>query len=183
MQKDHWVATVGSNRTTSGRNSFALRTDTRDAKYRVKVYSFAVSGQWEDIGTGNVAISFLERLQALTILVRSEKNGGRSVLTCVVHTQSTIANNTSPHHNARNLQHTPHLHTRMHHDAYNTCTLGSMLLESKICPNREYRKQDVSWVASPLPPSSLPPPFHLTLCFLSIPSSSPLFLSLCPRNP
>ena len=80
MQKDHWVAAaVGSNRTTSGRNSSALRPDRRDTKHRVKVYTFSVSGQWEDIGTGNVSISFLERLQALTILVRSEENGEQSV--------------------------------------------------------------------------------------------------------
>lgn len=64
----------------------------------MKVYIFSVSGQWDDIGTGNVSISFLERLQALTILVRSEEN-------------------------------------------------GSMLLESKICPNREYHKEDsmITW--------------------------------------
>lgn len=97
MQKDHLVATVGGNRATSGRNSSASRPDRRDSKHRVKVYSFSMSGYWEDIGTGNVSISFLERLQALTILVRSEEN-------------------------------------------------DSMILESKICPNREYRKQEDSMI-------------------------------------
>lgn len=45
-------------------------TDTRQ---RVKVYSFNENMQWEDMGTGHVI--YLERLQSLIIMVRSEEDG------------------------------------------------------------------------------------------------------------
>jgi len=46
-----------------------------DTKRRVKVYSFNANLQWEDMGTGHVSMSFVERLQSLTITVRSEEDG------------------------------------------------------------------------------------------------------------
>lgn len=47
-------------------------TDTRQ---RVKVYSFNENMQWEDMGTGHVSVNYLERLQSLIIMVRSEEDG------------------------------------------------------------------------------------------------------------
>jgi len=44
-----------------------------DIKRRVKVYSFE-NLQWEDMGTGYVAMNYVERLQSLTITVRSEED-------------------------------------------------------------------------------------------------------------
>ena len=46
-----------------------------DTKRRVKVYSFNENLEWEDIGTGHIAMNFVERLQSLTITVRSEEDG------------------------------------------------------------------------------------------------------------
>lgn len=49
-----------------------MATDTR---CRVKLYSFSENRQWEDMGTGHVTLSYLERLQGLTLVVRSETDG------------------------------------------------------------------------------------------------------------
>ena len=46
-----------------------------DNQRRVKVYSFNEGMQWEDMGTGHVAIDYLERLQSSAIIVRSEEDG------------------------------------------------------------------------------------------------------------
>lgn len=48
----------------------------QDTKKRVKVYSYTENTSWDDIGTGHVAIDFMERNNAFTIIVRSEENGG-----------------------------------------------------------------------------------------------------------
>lgn len=41
-------------------------------KWRVKVYRFGETAEWKDLGTGNVSMHFVERLQSLTITVHSE---------------------------------------------------------------------------------------------------------------
>ena len=46
-----------------------------DTRRRVKVYSFNEKMQWEDMGTGHVSVNYVERLQSLIILVRSEEDG------------------------------------------------------------------------------------------------------------
>lgn len=57
------------------------------------MYSFNENLQWEDMGTGHISMNFIERLQSLTLIVRSEED-------------------------------------------------GSVLLESKILPDRAYQKQE-----------------------------------------
>ena len=42
---------------------------------RVKVYSFNEELQWVDKGTGYVMCSYVDRLMALAIVVRSEEDG------------------------------------------------------------------------------------------------------------
>jgi len=44
-------------------------------KRRVKVYSFNEELQWVDKGTGYVMCSYVDRLLALAIIVRSEEDG------------------------------------------------------------------------------------------------------------
>jgi len=44
-------------------------------KRRVKVYSFGEELQWVDKGTGYVMCSYVDRLMALAIVVRSEQDG------------------------------------------------------------------------------------------------------------
>ena len=46
-----------------------------DTRRRVKVYGFNENLQWEDMGTGYVSMNYVERLQSLTIIVRSEEDG------------------------------------------------------------------------------------------------------------
>lgn len=46
-----------------------------DTRRRVKVYSFNENMQWEDMGTGHVSMNYVERLQSLIIMVRSEEDG------------------------------------------------------------------------------------------------------------
>ena len=46
-----------------------------DTRRRVKVYSFNEKMQWEDMGTGHVSVNYVERLQSLIIMVRSEEDG------------------------------------------------------------------------------------------------------------
>lgn len=41
-------------------------------KWRVKVYRYGETAEWKDVGTGNVSMNFVERLQSLTITVHSE---------------------------------------------------------------------------------------------------------------
>ena len=45
------------------------------AKRRVKVYSYNEDLQWVDKGTGYVMCSYVDRLMALAIVVRSEGDG------------------------------------------------------------------------------------------------------------
>lgn len=45
------------------------------AKRRVKVYSYNDDLQWVDKGTGYVMCSYVDRLMALAIVVRSEGDG------------------------------------------------------------------------------------------------------------
>lgn len=45
--------------------------DTR----RVKLYSFTENLRWEDMGTGHVTMSYVDRLQGLTLVVSSEEDG------------------------------------------------------------------------------------------------------------
>ena len=49
-----------------------------DVRRRVKVYSFNENLQWEDMGTGHISMNFIERLQSLTLIVRSEEDGRRT---------------------------------------------------------------------------------------------------------
>ena len=42
---------------------------------RVKLYSFTENLRWEDMGTGHVTLSYLDRLQGLTLVVSSEEDG------------------------------------------------------------------------------------------------------------
>ena len=42
---------------------------------RVKLYSFNENGNWEEVGTGHVTVQFVERLQGLSLIVRSEDDG------------------------------------------------------------------------------------------------------------
>ena len=50
----------------------AVTGGVTDTRRRVKVYSFNEKMQWEDMGTGHVAVNYVERLQSLIITVRSE---------------------------------------------------------------------------------------------------------------
>ena len=49
---------------------------------RVKLYCFNESLQWNDLGTGRVSLMYLERLQGLAIIIRSEADG-KCMHTCV----------------------------------------------------------------------------------------------------
>lgn len=42
---------------------------------RVKVYTLNEDRQWDDRGTGHVSSSYVERLQGMSIMVRSEEDG------------------------------------------------------------------------------------------------------------
>ena len=50
----------------------AAVTDTRK---RVKLYSFTDNLQWEDLGTGQIMLTFMERMQGIVVIVRSEEDG------------------------------------------------------------------------------------------------------------
>ena len=43
---------------------------------RVKLYCFNESLKWNDLGTGRINLMYLERLQGLAIIIRSEADGG-----------------------------------------------------------------------------------------------------------
>ena len=45
-----------------------------DTQRRVKVYIFNEKMEWEDMGTGHVSVHYVERLQSLIIMVRSEED-------------------------------------------------------------------------------------------------------------
>ena len=47
---------------------------TTNTRRRVKVYSFS-DKNWEDIGTGRVSLTYMERCQSMCIVVRSEVDG------------------------------------------------------------------------------------------------------------
>ena len=53
--------------------NISTNSDMSDIR-RVKVYSFGENMQWEDMGTGHVTMALVERLQGLTIIVRSEED-------------------------------------------------------------------------------------------------------------
>ena len=58
-----------------------------ETKRRVKVYSFGEKLQWEDMGTGQISMDYVERNQVLTIIVRSEVDGKNLLATkqtCIV---------------------------------------------------------------------------------------------------
>lgn len=42
---------------------------------RVKLYTLNEDRQWDDRGTGHVSSSYVERLQGMSIMVRSEEDG------------------------------------------------------------------------------------------------------------
>lgn len=42
---------------------------------RVKLYTLNEDRQWDDRGTGHVSWSYVERLQGMSIMVRSEEDG------------------------------------------------------------------------------------------------------------
>ena len=99
---------------------------------RVKLYSFTENLRWEDMGTGHVSMSYIDRLQALTLVVSSEEDGEdqyevHADFVCVV------------------------MATRLACFCVGMCMLcvwvcaaGSTLLESKITPDRAYQKQEVT---------------------------------------
>ncbi len=62
--------------------SMSASPNSTDVRRRVKVYSFNENLQWEDMGTGHVSMTYVERLQSLTIIVRSEEDG-ECVCVCV----------------------------------------------------------------------------------------------------
>ena len=41
----------------------------------MKLYSFTENLRWEDMGTGHVTMSYIDRLQGLTLVVSSEEDG------------------------------------------------------------------------------------------------------------
>ena len=41
----------------------------------MKLYSFSDNLQWEDLGTGQIILTFMERMQGVVVIVRSEENG------------------------------------------------------------------------------------------------------------
>lgn len=99
---------------------------------RVKVYTLNEDRQWDDRGTGHVSSSYVERLQGLSIMVRSEEDGkfGLSYLFYFICDNQGF------------------LFDRMEAFIYylmvELCRfLGSILLESKIQPHTAYQKQQV----------------------------------------
>lgn len=46
-----------------------------NTRRRVKLYTLNEERQWDDRGTGHVSSSFVERLQGMSIMVRSEEDG------------------------------------------------------------------------------------------------------------
>ena len=80
---------------------------------RVKVYSFNEELQWVDKGTGYVMCSYVDRLMALAIVVRSEEDGKWASFRL---SQLFI---------------------------YTVFSLGSIILESRITPDHPYQKQEV----------------------------------------
>ena len=46
-----------------------------DTRRRVKLYSYSENLQWEDMGTGQISMTFMDRLQSMAIIVRSEEDG------------------------------------------------------------------------------------------------------------
>lgn len=64
----------------------AAVTDTRK---RVKLYSFTDNLQWEDLGTGQIMLTFMERMQGVVVIVRSEEDG-KNCLEYVITTYSHI---------------------------------------------------------------------------------------------
>ena len=57
------------------RGAECVQMAATDTRRRVKVYSFNEKMQWEDMGTGHVSVNYVERLQSLIIMVRSEEDG------------------------------------------------------------------------------------------------------------
>ena len=55
----------------------------------MKLYCFNESLQWNDLGTGRVSLMYLERLQGLAIIIRSEADG-KCMHACVRATCSTL---------------------------------------------------------------------------------------------
>ena len=46
-----------------------------DGKRRVKLYALNAERQWDDRGTGHVSSVYVERLKAVSLLVRAESDG------------------------------------------------------------------------------------------------------------
>lgn len=49
-----------------------------NTRRRVKLYVMNEERQWDDRGTGYVSSSYVERLQGMALLVRSEEDGNYS---------------------------------------------------------------------------------------------------------
>ena len=47
-----------------------------DTRRRVKVYTLNEERQWDDQGTGHVSSAYVEKLLGMTLIVRSEQDGG-----------------------------------------------------------------------------------------------------------
>lgn len=51
---------------------------------RVKLYSFSETHNWDEIGTGHVTLQYVDRLQGLSMIVRSEDDGTLN-MSCASH--------------------------------------------------------------------------------------------------
>ena len=99
----------------------------------MKLYSFTENLRWEDMGTGHVTMSYVDRLQGLTLVVSSEEDGEAQYqvyadFVCVVMVTSLAC------------------------FCVGMCVVcvgvsaGSTLLESKITADRAYQKQEVMMI-------------------------------------
>ncbi len=80
----------------------------------MKLYSLNENNAWVEMGTGYVTVQHVERLQCLSLTVRSESDGTIVCLMCVcVNTMGA------------------------------THCLGTVLLESRILTDRSYQKREV----------------------------------------
>lgn len=61
----------GSVQTTSGSSTMSATPNGA----RVKLYSFSESHNWDEVGTGHVTLQYVDRLQGLSMIVRSEDDG------------------------------------------------------------------------------------------------------------
>ena len=120
---------------------------------RVKLYSFSESENWEEMGTGHVTVTFVERLQSLSLIVRSEEDGmyvvylGICLPTLVLYTNRSIVptyfNLTPCISNYLSFKDTNYFLIVFNELLRYVSVTGSILLESKIVSDRAYQKREV----------------------------------------